>query len=176
MFDDDDYPDYFLEGGNDTESELPPTEDTPRAGNTITFCDSGQTSADSDNIRDHGFGCGFKAGCLAVFIIVILGAIGYFRYLTPTVDDAVMDVYIQKVERRGVFFKTYEAEIVEPSRLYDTNISYTHPRSISISDEKLARLLQELQASGRIVRLRYQQYAAALPWRGESKIVVINVE
>lgn len=182
MFDDDDFPDYFLEEG-DSESQPQPQskERTPQTGETIVFSGDGSRGhAESDvtsGRRDrHGFGCGFKVGCGLFLLLIIFCAIAYFRYLTPTVDDAVMDVYVQKVERRGVFFKTYEAEIVELQRLADTVSAYTHSCSVTIADERLARRLQSMQSGGTPVRLRYQQYAASLPWRGESKRIIISAE
>jgi len=182
MFDDDDFPDYFLEEG-DSESQPQPQskERTLQSGGTIVFSgDNSRGHVESDIDSRHGsgrgFGCGFKVGCGIFLILMIFCVIAYFRYLTPIVDDAIMDVYIQKVERRGVFFKTYEAEIVELQRLADTASAYTHSCSVTIADERLARRLQSMQPGGKPVRLRYQQYAASLPWRGESKRIIISAE
>ncbi len=182
MFVNDDFPDYFLDE-SDSESQPQPQdkERTRQTGGMINFSEDGphghgESDSGAGRRPGRGFGCGFKVGCGAVIILIIFCVIAYFRYLTPTVDDAVMDVYIQKVERRGVFFKTYEAEIVELQRLADTASTYTPSRSVTIADERLARRLQSMQSGGKPVRLRYQQYAASLPWRGESKLIVVSAE
>lgn len=109
---------------------------------------------------------------LAVFALLLIGLIGYFRYMSPTVVDATAVVRVVKIERRGVVFKTYEADIVEPQQLADTAGVYTHPRSLSVADGAVARILREAKNSGRPVEIGYEVYSATLPWRGESKVVV----
>lgn len=112
-------------------------------------------------------------GCLGVIVLSGLG-IGYFRYVVPCADNAVMEVYVRNVERRGVFFKTYEAEVVAPpgADYEEASRKYSGPRPVTIESAELAQRLQESEGSGRPVKLRYRQYYGTLPWRGESKTVV----
>lgn len=189
MFDDEDYDDYFLDEdeGENEPARRPQTPTynshsaTPRAGETINF-GNGHENHEPETDRSEGcmngvlrrLGC----GCLAAVLIAIIvgGAIGYFRYLTPTVEDAVMDVNVLRVEKRGTMFKTYEAEVADPSALAGaSNDAYTRMRAVSVANESVARKLQDLQSTGRTVRLRYCQYASTLPWRGESKTVITEV-
>lgn len=181
MFDDEDYDDYFLDDNEEGDTSRQ-TQDyerrTPTAGETINFGSS--TTAGSHDDRSHETkstgrkrsGC----GCIIVIVLVIAAAIGYFRYFSPAVDDAVMDVCVVNVEKRGLLFKTYEAEVVDPQRISDQESPYTRPQAVTIADEALARRLQQIQSSGRPVRLRYRRYSATLPWRGESKIVITALE
>lgn len=194
MFEEDDYPDYFL---GDDEQEQPRQESAshsgydsvPKPGQTISFgSEDRDNTNDGDRLagrdeRSAAGGCfGIKGtlgrlGCMvSTLFMIIVALIIYVRYLTPTVSDAVMDVYVISVQQRGVFFKTYEAEIVDPGRLDDTSKSYTHAVAVSIEDEDLARTLQQIQSTDRIVRLHYKQYSATLPWRGESKTVIISAD
>ncbi|MCM1292526.1 MAG: hypothetical protein NC111_00945 [Bacteroides sp.] len=195
MIDDEDYEDYFLDESEESRPEVERdsvrSDVNQRSSRTINFGVDNSNSNDNDNDRyrdrDHddddcaGVGClssAKKVGCgaLAMLIaIVILGVIGYLRYLSPTADNAVMTAYVGKVERRGVIFKTYEMEIVEPERLSDTIATYSHSRSVSVANEELARQLQQYQQTGRPVKLQYEVYSASLPWRGESKLLVVGI-
>lgn len=193
MFEEDDYPDYFL-GDDDDQPQQPSRpvapqrreqEASPRPGMTIDFDGdsdrepSGYGQSDSDG--GSGAGCLSmggtlgRLGCAVSFVfLLIVAVIAYVRYLTPTVSDAVMEVYVTSVQQRGVFFKTYEAEIVDPERISDTSQPYTHSVAVTIEDETLARELQRIQSTDSLVRLRYKQYSATLPWRGESKTIVTS--
>lgn len=101
-----------------------------------------------------------------VAAIFIIGAIiCYFRYFSPIVDSAVLDGSVENVQRRGMLFKTFEAEIVDRGKIVP----------VSIVDESVFLKLQSHQSSGQIVRVNYCKYTATLPWRGESEIVVTDV-
>lgn len=101
-----------------------------------------------------------------VAAIFIIGAIiCYFRYFSPIVDSAVLDGSVENVQRRGMLFKTFEAEIVDRGKIVP----------VSIVDESVFLKLQSHQSSGQIVRVGYCKYTATLPWRGESEIVVTDV-
>lgn len=101
-----------------------------------------------------------------VAAIFISGAIiCYFRYFSPIVDSAVLDGSVENVQRRGLLFKTFEAEIVDRGKIVP----------VSIVDESTFLKLQSHQSSGQIVRVGYCKYTATLPWRGESEIVVTDV-
>lgn len=197
MFLDDDYPDYFLGDDADTPqasgaqnasgSPSPGQADRPvRPGETITFTDqhhdvSTRRDTPSGNDDAGGFltGRGRRSlGCGCLIVVVIALAIAYFRYLSPCVDDAVMDVCVTHIEKRGVFFKTYEAEIVFPDRLDDDSpdgAPYTRPSSVTVADPAVAERLGAIQATGKPVRLRYRRYYGTLPWRGESKTVITGI-
>lgn len=177
MFDDDDYEDYFVDSGTDDERQSLSGMERTEGRRVIEFGSAEQTSHAEREPRDRS-----RSGCLAPWLLVIvavvviaLAGIGYFRYLSPVVDDAVMDVYVTGVQRRGVVFKTIEADVVMADRLVDSASAYTHPVGVTVADEVTAHILRSLQATGCPVRVAYRCYAATLPWRGESKIVVTGV-
>lgn len=178
LFDDEDYDDYYVADDENADRERNEERNenrTPAAGERIVFAPERpevKPKASDRPERKLTKGC----GCAAIALIVIAGVIGYFRYFSPTVDDAVMEVSVVKVEKRGMVFKTYEAEVVDLKRTADQSTPYSHPTSVTIDNEELARQLQAQQAAGRTVRLRYRTYSATLPWRGESKTVVYGIE
>lgn len=185
MFDDDDYEDYFVDSGSEEEEHRhsEPERDRTPDRRVIEFGGVDQPSARPQDARTQEVRIvRERQGCMApwllgivVLVLVAFVGIGYFRYLSPIVDDAIMDVYVTDVQRRGVVFKTTEADVVVADRLVDMKSAYTHPVGVTVADDVTAHILQSLQASGKPVRVRYRQYAATLPWRGESKIIVTGI-
>lgn len=174
MLTDDDYEDYFVE----SDPGFPKMRTEVGGHRVIEFGD--QPLRRDEPAEDRR---GRQSGCMSRWMLVIVaivaiaaGGIGYFRYLSPCVDDAVMDVYVTGVQRRGVVFKTMEADVVVADRLVDTAYAYTHPVGVTVADDVTAHRLQSVQSTGLSVRIRYRQYSATLPWRGESKIVVTGIE
>ncbi len=109
-------------------------------------------------------------------VIVALAATIYIRYFTPYVTDSRMTGYITNVERRGIFFKTFEGEMISETALTDTTRVYTRDFVFSIPDDSVARAMQSLQGSGRPVRVTYERFYGTLPWRGASTCIVTAAE
>lgn len=113
--------------------------------------------------------CG--AGLAAVLLIWIGGVI----VLGPAVDDAVQYGYVDHVERRGAIFKTYEGNLLPYKNLHDTTRRYTGDFVFS-ANQSLGQTLRGLQNSGRPLRVEYRTYRYAMPWRGESKTVIVRID
>lgn len=204
MFDDDNHKDYFLDDeeppqerrpdsvwGDWDSDHLPPElrkrEEASARPDSEDFDDyddfaepedkKGLRAAgkeqDGSALRRRGWNRGASIGCLGVIVLSALG-IGYFRYGEPCVEDAVMEVCVRNVERRGLIFKTYEADVVMPPDMAPEEMErrYSGPRPVTIESARVARELQSPAMAGRPVRLRYRQYYGTLPWRGESKTIV----
>jgi len=177
---DDDKPDYFLadettgKPGNNKSAE-------DKSGNTIDF----GTGTDSDSNSNAGNspqpaisrhrGRKILAWTVAIGVI-ILGIAFYMRYCNPYAEDAAMRCYIVNVEKRGIIFKTYEAQAVSAESIADTSRIYSYPENFSVKTEQVARQMQQYQGTNTPVTLRYEKFYATLPWRGASKMVVTSVE
>lgn len=105
-----------------------------------------------------------------------MGVTVYVRYFTPYVTDSRATGYITNVERRGIFFKTFEGEMISEAALTDTTRVYTRDMSFSIPSDSLALRLQNLQGSGRPVRLTFERYYGNLPWRGATNCILVGIE
>lgn len=172
MLTDDDFPDYFVDNNDEGSQHVAAPGQPVKAGDTIHFTDKNHGgSLPATSHSSHR-----TLGCIALLVIAAGMAIFYFRYLSPCVDDAVMEVYVTHVEKRGIFFKTYEAEIVEPERLHNISDTYTHPTSVTIANDSVAVRLSRMQGSGKTIRLRYRRYYGTLPWRGESKTAITAID
>lgn len=180
---DDTHPDYFVDDGTDADATTRPAqEEAPR---TISFADS--TSADgarqpADTAQPAAPQRPARRRWkrflwwTAAILIVVLGVAVYFRYFSPYIEDGRMKCYVINVEKRGMVFKTYEADVVSEQALTDTVRLYSRDISFSVPDERLARELQNVQGTGRMVTVTYETYNATVPWRGASKSVITGAQ
>lgn len=175
MFEDD-VEDYFVE----QDSPSPATNQVPSheeqvsgGGRVIAFGETPKESVEAHEspeetqqpVSEHSKRKFSWIVKVALVAMLIGGIWGYFRYFSPVIDSAVMDVYVEDVHRRGVLFKTYEASLKEENRLV----------KVSIVDEATFLLLQSHQDSEKEIRVGYCRYSATLPWRGESEIVITKI-
>lgn len=173
----DDHEDYFLDGEPD-ESSAPaatpaPAPPTPEASDPKVIDFSGSPTPSPAPKRRHR---GRKVLAWVIFICVIVLAAGfYIRYFNPYVTEARASGYISNVEKRGIIFKTFEAEMISESALADTTRIYTRDFTFTIASDSLARILQPLQGTGRKVTVVYERYYGMLPWRGGSPCVVTGI-
>ena len=166
----DDHEDYFLDGEPDESSvSTPAAAPTPAVVPDTTDT----TPVPAVPKRRHR---GRKALAWVIFIcVVVLAAWFYIRYFNPYVTEARASGYITNVEKRGIIFKTFEAEMISESALADTTRVYTRDFTFSVRSDSLARILQPLQGTGRKVTVVYERYYGMLPWRGGSPCVVTGV-
>lgn len=111
----------------------------------------------------------------AAVLVAVMAVAFYLRYCNPYVTDARMTGFVTKVEKRGIIFKTYEADFISEAALTDTTRVYSHNVSFSVDDPAVVARLQTMQGSGRPVTVVYETYYATLPWRGASKNVIISI-
>ena len=112
-----------------------------------------------------------------IFIVLLVGGGAFWvRYLNPYTQDTLTTGYITNVEKRGIFFKTYEGEMVSENVALDSARVYQRDLHFSIPSPELARELQSLQGTGRKVTITTEKSYGVLPWRGASNVIVTNVE
>lgn len=114
---------------------------------------------------------------IAMIVVVAFAALGvaaWMRYFNPFVTDARASGYVAGIERRGVIFKTFEGELIR-GNVYDSIAPYQRDFTFSVVSDSLADRLQKYQLEHRRVTVGYIEYAATVPWRGSSRIVVTSV-
>lgn len=173
---DDTHEDYFLADEDSSEN----------MGKTITFegenpgfdTNEGTAGAQpSDNVKTehrHRF-WKWIAGVVLV-ALVVLGVWIWLHFYNPYVSDARMRCYVVNVEKRGVLFKTFEADVVTEQSLTDTARVYSKETTVSVPDAELAKELQQVQGTGRPVTLNYEIFNGVLPWRGASRTVITSID
>lgn len=112
--------------------------------------------------------------CAAV-VVGILVAI-YIRVFSPYVELATQYGYVEKIERRGDIFKTYEGVILPYKSLMDTIRPYESDFVFSTRDPSTAANLKRMMIANRPVRVTYDVYHTVMPWRGDTKIQVVRVD
>ncbi len=110
-----------------------------------------------------------------LIVFIVLCTAFYIRYFVPYTSETLTTGYITLVEKRGIFFKTFEGEMISESVLADTAKVYSRDFYFSIPDDSLGRLVQSYQGTGKRVTLTTQKYYGTLPWRGSQKSVVTAV-
>lgn len=110
-----------------------------------------------------------------LIVFIVLCTAFYIRYFVPYTSETLTTGYITLVEKRGIFFKTFEGEMISESVLADTSKVYSRDFYFSIPDDSLGRLVQSYQGTGKRVTLTTQKYYGTLPWRGSQKSVVTAV-
>lgn len=115
----------------------------------------------------------FIGGGVVVAIIALI--LLWWRFFNPYVEEASQYGYIDHVEKRGVVFKTYEATLIPYKNIMDTTRVYDGDFTFSASSEVGAKL-RRFQHSGIPVKVEYKTYHATVPWRGDSKTVVTDID
>lgn len=186
-FDDSDK-DYFLHDFSNVEDSGDMRTDRPQIPQTGASAPDGGhasphfdfTSAESGTAHDapqhpqrrkkH------RRGWVIFFLVVFLAlaATVWVRYFVPYVTESQVTGYVTLVEKRGIIFRTFEAEMVSEDQLANTGRVYSRDIYFSIPDDSLARRLQQYQGTGQPVTVTCKKYYGTLPWRGASNTVMVS--
>ena len=151
------------------------SDQSTESTNRINFGADEQSTTQTDPPRKRRR----MRGCLLWLltgVIITLAVLFYLRYLNPYVTDARDRVYIERVEKRGIIFKTYEVQAVRPDLLNNNSTIYSPAETFSVANDSLAIRLQDLQNTGHIVTITYERFYGILPWRGASHNVITAIE
>lgn len=95
---------------------------------------------------------------------------------TPYVSDGMQYGYVDDIQTRGDVFKTYEGVLIPYKEKNDTTRIYPGDVLFSVKDPDVAVSLKRLQYSNLPVRVEYKRYRVSLPWRGETKMLVVKAD
>ncbi len=115
---------------------------------------------------------------IALFAVVVFIGVYLFLY-NATYSEGYRAGTIVKISTRGVFFKTNEGQLNVQSfgAVKSPNqFSEVFEFSVEPSDEDVVTQLQEVSLSGERINLRYEERYAKIPWLGETKYFVKEVE
>lgn len=113
---------------------------------------------------------------VCLILVLILAAAFYIRYYMPYVTDSKIRGYVTNVEKRGLFFRTFEGEMISEAQLVDTARVYQRDVTLSLPDDSLGRVLQSWQGTGRPVVVTVRRYYGTLPWRGATNTIVTDIQ
>lgn len=110
-------------------------------------------------------------------VVVICCLLGIYVYVfTPERDHAVQYGYVDEIHREGKVFSSFEGVLLPYKSLMDTVRPYEGDFVFSVRNDSVATQILRRRDSGRPVRVGYKVYRFALPWRGNSKILVTDVD
>lgn len=109
---------------------------------------------------------------------VVMGLViaGWLIYFNPYVENAVTYGYVESIEKRGTAIKTYEGVLLPYKNIMDTTRVYDRDFVFSTVNDTAAVMLRRMQYRNRPVRVEYEVYHAAVPWRGDTKYIVVRVD
>lgn len=106
-------------------------------------------------------------------IVLILAALLWWRFYF-VFGEGVRAGNLNFVVKKGYVFKTWEGRLIQVG--FKTPVPGTMQSNefeFSVGNDSLGALLE--RSSGKFVEVRYKEYLHALPWRGMSKYVVVEV-
>ena len=109
---------------------------------------------------------------------VIIGLIwaGFIRYFHSYISDATQYGYVDQMAKHGDMVNTYEGVLLPYKNVMDTTRVYDGDFVFSTTNDSVAAFLKKMQYANRPVRVEYKVYHTAVPWRGNSKIVVTRAD
>lgn len=109
-------------------------------------------------------------------IVIGLLIAAYIRWFQPYSESAVQYGYVESVEYRGTFFKTYEGVILPYKNIMDTTRVYEGDFVFSTSSPEAAITLRKMQYANRPVRVVYKTYRSVMPWRGDARHIIVAAD
>jgi hypothetical protein len=112
------------------------------------------------------------ASVITIFVICAL----WVRFFRPYSEGGIQYGYVDKIERCGAVFKTYEGTLLPYKNLMDTTRVYERDFIFTAKNEAIAIQLKKYMEANQPVKIEYKEYQTSVPWRGDSKIIVIGVD
>lgn len=118
---------------------------------------------------------------LMLLLLLLAGVAGYFAF--GNYSEGFRAGTVIKLSHKGVAFKTYEGQLNLGMVLNEgangasqTEISNLWDFSVPQQDTATLRALEAVMLSGHRAKLHYVEKVMRLPWRGETRYWVTQVE
>lgn len=117
----------------------------------------------------------FRKLFIGLLLFAVLAGIAYYIFASMTYSDGSRTGQLIKISEKGYVFKTYEGQLslggisVEGD---ETNIGSIW--EFSVANNGIYDRMQALR--GKKVLVQYEEKYRVLPWRGDTKYIIINVE
>ena len=111
---------------------------------------------------------------LLILVVIIGSVLIYWKYFY-TYSEGYRAGLLQKFSHKGVFFKTYEGELILSSVSSNRDVALASEKFLfTVTNKSLMRQFDTLQ--GQPVIVHYRQKNASLFWRGDSPYLVDSVK
>lgn len=116
----------------------------------------------------------FKKILWSALLILIVGIIGFFLYANYTYSEGTRAGDLIKISRKGYIFKTHEGQLkLGGIDLQNPDEGLSDTWSFSVTDHAVVDQLEKMQ--GKKVVLKYCEKNYALPWQGDTKYFITEV-
>jgi len=106
-------------------------------------------------------------------LVIFLGVFIYFKYFY-TYSEGLRVGLLQKFSTKGIFFKTYEGEMILSSVVSSKDVAIASEKFyFTVINKAIVRQFDTLQGENIIVH--YRQKKGAVFWRGDSQYLVDSV-
>lgn len=110
---------------------------------------------------------------LMALLVIFFGVFIYMKYFF-TYSEGYRAGLLQKFSNKGLFFKTYEGEMILSSVASNKNVAIASEKFLfSVINKDLVRQFDTLQ--GRDVIVHYNEKKGVVFWRGDSRYLVDSV-
>ncbi len=113
---------------------------------------------------------------LIVFLAILVGILYYVSF--GSYSEGRRAGFVLKMSKKGYVFKTYEGEL-RIGGLYDGEGVMNATEwafSVSSKNKEAIQKLEEAIATGQRASLTYEEKFFVLPWNGDTKFFITNVE
>ena len=107
-----------------------------------------------------------------IIVAILLLAFLVYWYFYNSRSDGTRTVYLMKISHKGNIFKTYEGEALVSIGANPQSSFTTEKFIYSVTSKALYDSLTKYE--GQKMTLKYREYRNTLPWRGDSKYIVIG--
>lgn len=114
-----------------------------------------------------------------ILILLLVGASVFSFFYFGTVEEGVMAGKVLRVSKKGIIFKTYEGKLnLETFGALKgaSPISESFDFSVEGDQEKVINDLEQVALSGERVNLKFVKRYITVPWRGDTKYFIVEVE
>ncbi len=114
---------------------------------------------------------------LLYFLLFLFVVLGVLYVLTGwSFSDGERAGTVSKFSRRGYIFKTYEGVLNVGGFSGETGSLTPQFFDFSVKDDNVAKQITDAVKTGQRVTLHYEEKMLRLPWNGETKYYITNVE
>jgi hypothetical protein len=115
-----------------------------------------------------------------LLLIIVIICLGIFSFLYFGIyDEGIRAGVVVRVSKKGVLFKTYEGQLnMETFGALKKNTPFMQSFDFSVakSRQEVVRELEKVSLSGERVNLHYIKRYIRVPWRGNTKYFIQEVE
>ncbi len=129
-----------------------------------------------EHLRPSSRNWKFWLWLVAGAVVVGLGYAAWLRYFTPYSTHEVQYGYVEQIMRRGDIFKTFEGVLIPYKAINDTIVPYDGDIIFTAKNDHVAAELRRMQLANLPVRVELERYHATVPWRGESRVVIVSAD